>query len=56
MAIVTTLIVGYQEKLRDFETLKDFVQEMRIRQNGTSPTHMRKTHMLICTGDDVPDV
>jgi ribosomal protein S12 methylthiotransferase len=40
------LIVGYQEKPRRFQYLKDWVQEMKFDRMGCLPTHMRKTRML----------
>ncbi|WPR71191.1 30S ribosomal protein S12 methylthiotransferase RimO [Flavobacterium sp. NG2] len=56
MAIRTTLIVGYPgETQEDFETLKDFVQEMKFDRMGCfAYSHEENTHAYLLE-DDVPD-
>ena len=55
MAIRTTLIVGYPGETReDFETLKDFVQEMKFDRMGCfAYSHEENTHAYLLE-DDVP--
>ncbi len=56
MAIRTTLIVGYPgETEEDFETLKEFVKEMRFDRLGCfTYSHEENTHAYNLT-DDVPE-
>ena len=56
MAIRTTLIVGYPgETQEDFNTLKDFVQEMKFDRMGCfAYSHEENTHAYLLE-DDVPD-
>jgi len=56
MAIRTTLIVGYPgETQEDFETLRDWVQEMRFERLGCfTYSHEENTHAFTLE-DDVPE-
>jgi ribosomal protein S12 methylthiotransferase len=56
MAIRTTLIVGYPgETQEDFDTLKDFVQEMKFDRMGCfAYSHEENTHAYLLE-DDVPE-